>query len=106
MNKQIIDLLYQVYICELQKQLTTDDFFHVDVTVERKEHVYEIISTLFAESTGLYPHSDYDSPPEPNKQNIVVEFFSLTQYDREGNQIGWFNNECENIITNAIKNYK
>ena len=106
MNKQIIDLIYSEYVCELQKQLTTDDFFHVDVTVDYEGYTYELISTLFAESTGLYPHDDYDSPPEQNKPNIVIEFYSLIQYDRERNQIGWFDKECEEIVTKAIKNYK
>lgn len=104
MNKQIIDLIYSEYSTELRKQLTTDDFFHVDVTVDYEGYTYELISTLFAESTGLYPNDDYDSPPEQNKPNIIVEFMTLTKYNEDDSLFLY--EECKEIVTKAIKNHK
>lgn len=106
MNKKIIESLFQEYLHELYKQITTDDFFHVDVTVRNAHIEYRLTSTLYAESTGEPIFYDYDSERESPKPNIITEFYSLVAFDQDGDQVGWYDNECYDIIKSAIEQYK
>jgi len=100
MKQEIKNKLFTAYYKELQRSLVLNELFSVDVELVDGDALYEIYSTILAESDEV-KHYDPLLPPEYSKLCLSAPHVTLCFIDENG-KMDVLSEEANEIVEMAL----